>query len=77
MYDDEKCNCLRNYEASKNFLQFSHAGYGKEIWLPKEYILTSEKEVVKEMVQQRYRKVKLPWNCKKSLIFHIWKSREL
>jgi len=56
MYDDENV-IVCEITKPVNFLQFSHAGYGKEIDYLRN-ISESEKEVVKEMVQQRYREGK-------------------
>ncbi len=78
IYDDDNV-ILCEIAKHDNFLQFSHTGFGKEV----DYLKTvseNEKQVIKEMVQQRhregksYREIAREFNISKSKVERIIKD---
>lgn len=80
VYDDDNV-IVCEITKPANFLQFSHTGFGKEIDYLRN-VSEGEKQVIKEMVQQRHREGKSyneiakEFNISKSKVFRIINSKD-
>lgn len=74
IYDDDNV-ILCEIVKPTNFLQFSHTGFGKEIDYLKS-VSESEKQVIKEMVQQRHREGKSYREIAREFSISLWKVQK-